>query len=875
MALRKSSVLTGLFALVFSCWVTALGLGELTLHSGLDEPFNAEIELVNIGDADENQIFVALGSQADFERAGVAWEFHLLDLKFKTDLSDAEHPVVKVSSTQSIKEPYLDFIAKLEWPSGRLLRGYTLFLDLPVFDVNQSIPATESAVSSSVSKSVSKKASSSPKQKTRQEAVKQTSVPSTTSTGGNSEYRVKGGDTLWKVAARAKLESTTVQQHMVAIHAENPRAFVNGNANLLKKGAVLRMPELASVRLINQQQVNELLTEQPRPFNEGQAKNRARELIGDVPTTKPKGEDASADGLLRLSTPTDSNASKDLALGRTVGGEGGSTTSDVLQNELGIAQEELDRTKRENLELKAKLAGLEAQLSTTTKLLELESDDLKAVQLGVTTDQSAEHASSDIDSSSSEADSSVMTAVDNASGGANPSEAGSSETASDASYNSALSDRMSPTDDPVKGPLSGVLPFLYANWMPLLGLLVVLLGVLLLIVKSKKDDQSEQVDPFLNPENDALKIKTDNSFEENNDAEQATLSEMESVFEEPEVEAVTPAEVHDQVDPIGEADIYLSLGNFSEAEQVIEKAIEAAPSDSKLHLKRLDLFAVQHNAKGFEAYYPTLVALGDDEAIATADRLRGNIQADLVEAPVETTRELTLEERVAEELGIEGLELDLSDRDGLEAEKDFVDELDDLALETNLESSFVSSDESGKDVDELVLDLNETEDDLDLSEVELDLSEIELDLKTVEATPQADSETSDEGFEDALFGDISLPDELESDELELPELELPELASEDITSPDLTGLDAELKGIPSESEDDAGFELSLDSFDFDNDDDLDLEVGEDESNTQIELAQAYVEMGDESGAKDILAEVLKKGSDEQKQRANELLAKLS
>ena len=60
MALRKSSVLTGLFALGFSCWVTALGLGELTLHSALDEPFNAEIELVNIGDADENQIFVAL-----------------------------------------------------------------------------------------------------------------------------------------------------------------------------------------------------------------------------------------------------------------------------------------------------------------------------------------------------------------------------------------------------------------------------------------------------------------------------------------------------------------------------------------------------------------------------------------------------------------------------------------------------------------------------------------------------------------------------------------------------------------------------------------------------------------------------------------------
>ena len=71
MVLRKSSVLTGLAALGFSCWVSALGLGELTLHSALDEPFNAEIELVNIGEADENQILVGLASKSDFERRGL------------------------------------------------------------------------------------------------------------------------------------------------------------------------------------------------------------------------------------------------------------------------------------------------------------------------------------------------------------------------------------------------------------------------------------------------------------------------------------------------------------------------------------------------------------------------------------------------------------------------------------------------------------------------------------------------------------------------------------------------------------------------------------------------------------------------------------
>ncbi len=868
MALRKSSVLTGFFALGFSCWVTALGLGELTLHSALDEPFNAEIELVNIGDADENQIFVGLASQEDFERAGVAWEFHLLDLKFKADLSDVEHPVIKVSSKESIREPYLDFVAQLEWPSGRLLREYTLFLDLPVFDTNKAALATETAVSSPATKK-----SGSVPERTSRPSPQQTSVSTPSSAGGSAQYRVKGGDTLWKIASRTELDSTTVQQRMVAIHSANPSAFVNGNANLLKKGAVLRMPELASVESINQDQAKQLVAEQSRAWNKGQQQSAVRELIGDVPAATEKKKAASTDGLLRLSTPTETSTSNAKTLGRNAGSEGGSGSSDVLQNELGIAQEELDRSKRENLELKAKLAGLEAQLSTTSKLLELESDELKAVQLGVSADEKADQASSETDSSSSEADASATAAV---------------ETAPVVSDSPRVGDKGLLTEAPVKGPLSGLFAFLQSNWMPLLGLVVVLLGVLLLVAKSKKEDQPEQVEPFLSPDIDTAKTEEESSFTADSHTEEEPQVEAEpalseSAFPELESEAV---EVVEEVDPIGEADIYLSLGNFSEAESVIEKAIEAAPNDSKLHLKRLDLFAAQQDAKGFDAYYPTLVALGDEAATATADRLRGNIEEEVFDEPVEATREPTLEEQVAEELGIEGLELDLSDMAEPQADTtdELIAELDELALEANLESSFVDSDASGADADELVLDLNEADADLDPSDVELDLSEIELDLKPAQAATESASEESDEDLEDVLFGDISLPDELDDlsaeIEIDLPdvesdELELPELASDEIELPDLASVELDLQDAQPESEDDEGLELSLDSFDFDSDDDLDLEVGEDESNTQLELAQAYVEMGDESGAKDILAEVLNNGSDEQKQQANELLAKLS
>lgn len=120
-----------------------------------------------------------------------------------------------------------------------------------------------------------------------------------------------------------------------------------------------------------------------------------------------------------------------------------------------------------------------------------------------------------------------------------------------------------------------------------------------------------------------------------------------------------------------------------------------------------------------------------------------------------------------------------------------------------------------------------------------------------------------------MFGDISLPDELE--ELSAG------LKSEEVVSEnelELPDFEIDLQDVQLESSEDEGLELSLDSLDFDSDEGLELSAGTDESNTQLELAQAYIEMGDESGAKDILAEVLNNGNDEQKQQANELLAKL-
>ncbi|MEC9313402.1 MAG: FimV/HubP family polar landmark protein, partial [Pseudomonadota bacterium] len=61
--------------------------------------------------------------------------------------------------------------------------------------------------------------------------------------------------------------------------------------------------------------------------------------------------------------------------------------------------------------------------------------------------------------------------------------------------------------------------------------------------------------------------------------------------------------------------------------------------------------------------------------------------------------------------------------------------------------------------------------------------------------------------------------------------------------------------------------------------DLEFDIGDldeiDEAETKLDLAAAYVDMGDPEGARSILNEVLVEGNDEQKNRAQDLLNSLS
>ncbi|MCS8319056.1 tetratricopeptide repeat protein, partial [Pseudomonas aeruginosa] len=65
------------------------------------------------------------------------------------------------------------------------------------------------------------------------------------------------------------------------------------------------------------------------------------------------------------------------------------------------------------------------------------------------------------------------------------------------------------------------------------------------------------------------------------------------------------------------------------------------------------------------------------------------------------------------------------------------------------------------------------------------------------------------------------------------------------------------------------------ALDGDADDDFDFLSGADEAATKLDLARAYIDMGDSEGARDILDEVLAEGNDSQQAEARELLERLA
>mgnify|MGYP006345407527 FL=1 len=217
-------------SVLYSGLAPAVGLGEITISSALNQPLEAEIELLDTAGLTESEMRIALASPDEFMRAGVDRPRFLDDLRFTSTMRGNKH-FIRVVSRKPVREPYLNFVVEVARPGGRVLREYTLLIDPPEMLADRPQAAGFQRASEPAA----------PRMRLPEVATPPSAVQ------GNT-YTVVRGDSLWKIARGLQAAGSQVAMPalMADIHALNPQAFVGGDIDRLISGATLLLPDRAN-----------------------------------------------------------------------------------------------------------------------------------------------------------------------------------------------------------------------------------------------------------------------------------------------------------------------------------------------------------------------------------------------------------------------------------------------------------------------------------------------------------------------------------------------------------------------------------------------------------------------------------------------------
>ena len=370
----------------------ALGLGDISLKSNLNQPLRAEIALLEVRDLTEAEILVSLATQVDFDRIGVDRVYFLTDLRFTVDLNGRNGPVIRIESKKLVREPYLNFVVLAQWPTGKLLREYTVLMDLPVFAEQAPAPVSRPSAQSTPRTAAPAQRSTSSQANPRSsfnEGRQAASTNNSSSSSSNAavrgqssyssgdEYEIRANDTLWEIALAVRPDSgVSVHQTMVALKQNNPNAFIKNNINLLKRGEILRVPNRDQMTSLSRgQAINEFA--QLANVSTKTDDVSAAPLEGRRSYSNTEESSAAAEGRVKLSSPDNAESS---ASGSSSGSDN-QTSVKALEGQLSATMEELDKSSRENSELKSKISSLEEQMETMEKMIEVSNENMRALEL--------------------------------------------------------------------------------------------------------------------------------------------------------------------------------------------------------------------------------------------------------------------------------------------------------------------------------------------------------------------------------------------------------------------------------------------------------------------------------------------------------------
>ena len=240
-----SLVLAGLIA---STQVGALGLDRLNVSTALGQPLVAEVELSVAPGDDVDSIRANIASPAVYRAAGVEYQGIVQTIRVQVLRRPNGKPYLRLASSQSINDPYLDILVEVNSSTGRLVREYVFLLDPPATAVAQNIePAQPPRPAMPALSAPSPRPATAPP---AAPAAPVAAAPRGESKGGS--YSVRAGDTLSGIAGRNAQPGVTIEQLMITIQRSNPDAFIGGNINRLRAGASLTLPSSGDAQGIAQ-----------------------------------------------------------------------------------------------------------------------------------------------------------------------------------------------------------------------------------------------------------------------------------------------------------------------------------------------------------------------------------------------------------------------------------------------------------------------------------------------------------------------------------------------------------------------------------------------------------------------------------------------
>jgi len=600
---QKTAIAASVAAML-GLWGTsalALSLGRITVQSALGEPLRAEVDVPDINSEEASSLRTTVASPDAFRAAGMEYNAAMPSVQISLQRRPDGRAFLRLSSDRPVNEPFVDLILEANWATGRISRDYTMLFDpvsmrqpaavaptpaqtsvaSPVQTPAPAVAATPRAATPAV---VSKApAPATPAKAEKPPApIKTEKAPPSTPTDGSKSVKVKPGDTASKIAASTKPASVSLDQMLVALLRANPEAFVDGNMNRIKAGAVVNVPGSEQIQSTPPQEASQVVQAQSKDFNDFR-----RKLATNAPAAQVGAADRQASGSVQAKVEDKKPAASvpdKLTLSK------GS-----IQTKANEAQLAKERAEKEAAERAAELSKNIKELS---KLGAASSAIAPATPAAGTASPAIAAASTSAPAVVVQAPVAVVT----------PPAAPASDPAAPVAAAPAASSPATAVVEPppapaVKVPVvvpapvaePGLIDQLLEN--PLVpagagGLIALLAGFAFWRARQRKN--VSQVDSaYLES-----RLQPDSFFGASGgqrvDTKDGGLTGSSMVYSPSQLEAA------DDVDPVAEADVYLAYGRDLQAEEILKEALRTNSGRIAIHQKLLEIYAKRQDVKGFE-----------------------------------------------------------------------------------------------------------------------------------------------------------------------------------------------------------------------------------------------------------------------------------